>query len=132
MRNGELNRTSTEMTTWNTSAMCDLANKSGREAYVLKTLTVLALVFVPAGFVAVCLLYQLSELQLICKKDFLQMGYVSLKEGNIRHWSATADLKIYGMLSIPLISLTMLIYATVEMVQRPKERKLKAKSQSIV
>lgn len=53
MRNGEFNKTSTEMTSRNTSAMCHLANKSEREAHILKTLTVLALVFVPAGFVAV-------------------------------------------------------------------------------
>jgi len=57
MRNGEFNKTNTEMTSRNTSAMCELANKSEREAYVLKTLTVLALVFVPAGFVAVCIFW---------------------------------------------------------------------------
>lgn len=56
MRNGELNKISIDMISRNTLAMCDLANRSGREAYVLKTLIVLALVFVPAGFVAVCFL----------------------------------------------------------------------------
>ncbi|RFN51776.1 hypothetical protein FIE12Z_3979 [Fusarium flagelliforme] len=112
MRNGEFNKTSTEMTSRNTSAMCDLANKSGREAHVLKTLTVLALVFVPAGFVA--------------------MGFVSLKQESPMQWSATPDLKIYAILSIPLISLTMLIYAMVELVQRMKERKWEANEQVIV
>ncbi|CAF3524697.1 unnamed protein product [Fusarium graminearum] len=116
MRNGEFNKTSTEMTSRNTSAMCHLANKSEREAHILKTLTVLALVFVPAGFVA----------------DFLQMGFVSLKQESPMQWSATPDLKIYAILSIPLISLTMLIYAMVEMVQRLKERKLEANGHGVV
>ncbi|CAG7560620.1 unnamed protein product [Fusarium equiseti] len=132
MRNGEFNKTSTEMTSRNTSAMCHLANKSGREAHVLKTLTVLALVFVPAGFVAVCLLYPLSDLRLICRKDFLQMGFISLKQESPMQWSATPDLKIYAILSIPLISLTMLIYAMVELVQRLKERKFEANGHGIV
>ncbi|KAH7006596.1 hypothetical protein EDB82DRAFT_544376 [Fusarium venenatum] len=112
MRNGEFNKTSTEMTSRNTSAMCHLTNKSGREAHVLKTLTVLALVFVPAGFVA--------------------MGFVSLKQESPMQWSVTPDLKIYAILSIPLISLTMLIYAMVEIIQRLKERKLEANGHGIV
>jgi hypothetical protein len=33
-------------------------------------------------------------------------------------WVATADLKIYATLAIPLIAVTMLIYACVEMMQR--------------
>ncbi|KAI6763248.1 hypothetical protein HG531_013145 [Fusarium graminearum] len=116
IRNGEFNKSSTEMTSRNTSAMCHLANKSGREAHVVKTLTVLALVFVPAGFVA----------------DFLQMGFVSLKKENPMQWSAAADLKIYAILSIPLISLTMLIYVMVEIIQRAKERKLEVGGGDIV
>jgi hypothetical protein len=41
------------MTSRNTTAIVDLSHKSGREAHVVKTLTVLALVFVPASYVAV-------------------------------------------------------------------------------
>lgn len=53
VRNGEFNKTSTEMTSRNTTAIVDLSHKSGREAHVVKTLTVLALVYVPASYVAV-------------------------------------------------------------------------------
>jgi Mg2+ and Co2+ transporter CorA len=55
MRNGEFNKTNTEMTSRNTSAIVKLSDKSGREARVVKTLTVLAMVFVPAAFTAVSL-----------------------------------------------------------------------------
>lgn len=60
------------------------------------------------------------------------MGFVSLKQESPMQWSATPDLKIYAILSIPLISLTMLIYAMVEMVQRLKERKLEANGHGVV
>lgn len=55
MRNGEFNKTSTAMTSRNTSAIVHLSDKASREARVVKTLTVLAMVFVPAAFTAVCL-----------------------------------------------------------------------------
>ncbi|KAG5659500.1 hypothetical protein KAF25_002059 [Fusarium avenaceum] len=104
VRNGEFNKTSTEMTSRNTTAIVDLSHKSGREAHVVKTLTVLALVYVPASYVA----------------DFLQMGFVSIKQETPMQWSATADLKIYAVLAIPLITFTMLIYAFVELAHRSK------------
>ncbi|KAI6749335.1 hypothetical protein HG530_015174 [Fusarium avenaceum] len=106
VRNGEFNKTSTEMTSRNTTAIVDLSHKSGREAHVVKTLTVLALVYVPASYVA----------------DFLQMGFISIKQEAPMQWSATADLKIYAVLAIPLITFTMLIYAFVELAHRSKNK----------
>ncbi|KAM5349433.1 hypothetical protein ACJ41O_005938 [Fusarium nematophilum] len=53
LRNSEISKLNAEMANHNTRAIANLADKSGREAHVVKTLTVLALVFVPASFVAV-------------------------------------------------------------------------------
>ncbi|RSL49588.1 hypothetical protein CEP54_012364 [Fusarium duplospermum] len=102
LRNSELSKMSSEMTNLNTLAMAKLAEQSSRETRIVKTLTVLALIFVPASFVA----------------DFLQMGFVKIAEENPMRWAATADLKIYAILALPLIGVTMLIYGCVEMVQR--------------
>lgn len=53
LRNSEVSKMSSEMTNLNTLAIANLAEQSGRETHVVKTLTVLALVFVPASFAAV-------------------------------------------------------------------------------
>lgn len=55
-------------------------------------------------------------------KDFLQMGFISIKQEAPMQWSATADLKIYAVLAIPLITFTMLIYAFVELAHRSKNK----------
>ncbi|RSL86678.1 hypothetical protein CDV31_016366 [Fusarium ambrosium] len=91
-----------EITNLVTKATAKLAEQSSRETHVVKTLTVLALIFVPASFVA----------------DFLQMGFVTIASEEPMRWAATADLKIYATLAIPLITVTMLIYACVEIMQR--------------
>ncbi|KAF5647073.1 hypothetical protein F25303_5246 [Fusarium sp. NRRL 25303] len=106
MRNGEFNKTSTAMTSRNTSAIVRLSDKSSREARVVKTLTVLAMVFVPAAFTA----------------DFIQMGFVTIKQESPMKWSADPDLKIYAILAIPLIAVTMLIYILVEFVHKAREK----------
>ncbi|KAL9561693.1 hypothetical protein ACKAV7_014249 [Fusarium commune] len=116
MRNGEFNKTSTAMTSRNTSAIVHLSDKSSREARVVKTLTVLAMVFVPAAFTA----------------DFIQMGFVTIKQESPMKWSADPDLKIYAILAIPLIAITMLIYMFVEFVQRAREKEEKANGQFVV
>ncbi|CAM1500523.1 Fc.00g096850.m01.CDS01 [Cosmosporella sp. VM-42] len=105
LKNSEINTLNTDMANQNTSAIVQLADKSSREAHVVKTLTVLALVFVPASYVA----------------DFLQMGFITISEETPLRWSATPDLKIYAILAIPLIATTMLIYGCVEVFQRSKE-----------
>ncbi|KAK2472018.1 hypothetical protein H9L39_15898 [Fusarium oxysporum f. sp. albedinis] len=116
MRNGEFNKTSTVMTSRNTSAIVHLSDKSSREARVVKTLTVLAMVFVPAAFTA----------------DFIQMGFVTITQESPMKWSADPDLKIYAILAIPLITITMLIYMLVEFVQRVREKEKKANGQFVV
>ncbi|KAI8399097.1 hypothetical protein FOFC_20329 [Fusarium oxysporum] len=116
MRNGEFNKTSTAMTSRNTSAIVHLSDKSSREARVVKTLTVLAMVFVPAAFTA----------------DFIQMGFVTITQESPMKWSANPDLKIYAILAIPLITITMLIYMLVEFVQRVREKEKKANGQFVV
>ena len=60
LRNSEMNRLSTEETKRNTEATLELSERSGYEAHVVKMLTLLALVFAPASFVAVSSLVQLS------------------------------------------------------------------------
>ncbi|ENH62819.1 hypothetical protein FOC1_g10006283 [Fusarium oxysporum f. sp. cubense race 1] len=91
-------------------------DKSSREARVVKTLTVLAMVFVPAAFTA----------------DFIQMGFVTITQESPMKWSADPDLKIYAILAIPLITITMLIYMLVEFVQRVREKEKKANGQFVV
>ena len=49
------------------------------------------------------------------------MDFITIKQEEPMQWSAKADLEIYAILAIPLITVTMLIYALVEMVQRAKE-----------
>ncbi|KAF5003356.1 hypothetical protein FDECE_10086 [Fusarium decemcellulare] len=106
LRNSEINKVNAEMANRNTLAIAQLSEKSEREAHVVKTLTVLALVFVPAGFVA----------------DFLQMGYITISQEDPMRLAATADLKIYAALAIPLIGVTMLIYGVIEMMQKIRAR----------
>ena len=53
LRNSELSRMHTETMNTNTASTARLALESSRETHTMKTLTVLALVFVPASFVAV-------------------------------------------------------------------------------
>ncbi|KAF4442113.1 hypothetical protein FACUT_2337 [Fusarium acutatum] len=113
MRNGEFNKTSTEMTSRNTSAIVHLSDKSSREARVVKTLTVLAMVFVPAAFTA----------------DFIQMGFITIKQESPMKWSADPDLKIYAILAVPLITITMVIYILMEFIQRAREKEEKANEQ---
>ncbi|KAG9494923.1 hypothetical protein J7337_013152 [Fusarium musae] len=113
MRNGEFNRTNTEMTSRNTSAIVNLSDKSSREARVVKTLTVLAMVFVPAAFTA----------------DFIQMGFITIEQESPMKWSADPDLKIYAILAIPLITITMMIYMLVEFIQRAREKDEKVNEQ---
>ncbi|KAF7556416.1 hypothetical protein G7Z17_g1480 [Cylindrodendrum hubeiense] len=53
LRNSEINKKQTEMATGHTKAIFTLSRMSSQEAHVVKTLTGLALIFVPASFVAV-------------------------------------------------------------------------------
>lgn len=53
LRNSEINKMQTEMASGHTKAIFTLSKMSSQEAHVVKTLTGLALIFVPASFVAV-------------------------------------------------------------------------------
>ncbi|KAJ4188785.1 hypothetical protein NW755_006276 [Fusarium falciforme] len=60
LRNSEISKMSSEMANLNTLAIARLAEQSSRETHIVKTLTVLALIFVPASFVAVSNQYPTS------------------------------------------------------------------------
>ena len=49
------------------------------------------------------------------------MGFVTISQESPLRWTAKADLKIYAILAIPLISVTMLIYGCVEIFQRSRK-----------
>ncbi|RTE79748.1 hypothetical protein BHE90_005787 [Fusarium euwallaceae] len=104
LRNSEISKLNAERANQNTMAIAQLADQSSRETHVVKSLTVLALVFVPASFVA----------------DFLQMGFITITQEQPMRWEAEAGLKIYAVLAIPLIATTMLIYGCVEVLQRSR------------
>ena len=53
LRNSEVARVDMETSKVHAAATLELATRSGREAHVLKVLTVLALIFAPATFIAV-------------------------------------------------------------------------------
>ncbi|KAK4175246.1 hypothetical protein QBC36DRAFT_27224 [Triangularia setosa] len=99
LRNSEINKLHTQMMDRNTAAIVQLSRQASQETSVVKTLTVLALVFVPASFVA----------------DFLQMGYVTTDPDNVHIWRAAQDLQLYAALAIPLVALTMGFYLALEM-----------------
>lgn len=65
-------------------------------------------------------------------EEFLQMGYISIKQEAPMQWSATADLKIYAVLAIPLITFTMLLYAFVELAHRSKNKEQRLNESNIV
>ncbi|KAK1990952.1 hypothetical protein LX36DRAFT_704992 [Colletotrichum falcatum] len=115
LRNGELSRSNMEETRRNTSATFDLSEKSGQEAHVLKILTVLALVFAPAGYAA----------------DFLQMGYINVADNEFEV-TATAGLQLYAAIALPLVSTTMIIYGFVEYGKRRMADKTMADKVSCV
>ncbi|KAM0633363.1 hypothetical protein D7B24_004779 [Verticillium nonalfalfae] len=64
-----------------TAAALRLAEHQGCDSHVLKTLTILALIYVPASFAA--------------------MGYIETR---------TEDLALFAALALPLVSVTMSIY----------------------
>ncbi|KAK3369224.1 hypothetical protein B0T24DRAFT_632148 [Lasiosphaeria ovina] len=98
----------TELANNNTAGMVELSRASSRETQVLKTLTVLALIFVPASYVA----------------DFLQMGFVTLSSDGSGSWTADPGLQIYAALAFPLITATMAIYGLVEWTNRRRKPSL--------
>ncbi len=128
LRNAELSRLSTEAT-------LEMSKQSGYEAHVVKMLTVLALLYVPASFASVRwnpFLFEglreapqsppfyrwigdMAKTERV--QEFLQMGFVSIDNESFRV-EATAGLKLYFALAVPLIVLTMCVYGLVETAKR--------------
>ncbi|KAJ0119461.1 hypothetical protein J7T55_013663 [Diaporthe amygdali] len=96
----------------NSAATIELTVRSGYEAHVVKILTVLALIFLPASFVS--------------------MGYVSKVQSAGFKLSATDDLQIYAVLAIPLMVTTMLVYGGVELYQHRSWKKSTGSRGSII
>lgn len=104
MRINETNRVSSD-------AIFELSQRSSHEANIVKFLTVLALIFIPANFCA----------------DFLQMGYIKLSPNAAFHIEAESDLKIYAILALPLIVATMVMYCFAEGLKSRSLRKEREK-----
>lgn len=102
-----------------------LSERSGHEAHIMKVLTVLAIVFIPASFTAVRIYYMKSNRSTkkgtkltLNEQDFLQMGYIDVAgQGGRLVVSAQPGLRLYFAISIPLIVLTLMAYGLVEIAQ---------------
>jgi hypothetical protein len=57
------------------------------------------------------------------------MGFITIEREYPMKWSADPDLKIYAILAIPLITITMMIYMLVEFIQRAREKDEKVNKQ---
>ncbi|KAL2054284.1 hypothetical protein ABVK25_005425 [Lepraria finkii] len=105
MRNIEFMKTMTVSTVQGNGALLELSHKAVSEAQSMKAITIVALIYVPASFVA----------------DFLQMGYVSTAQQNGLVVSATKGLWVYAIITAPLVIVTMGIYFAYELLSRRSE-----------
>ncbi|KAI9744085.1 MAG: hypothetical protein M1818_002237 [Claussenomyces sp. TS43310] len=108
LRNSEINKGIGSLTNRVSSATVALSTKASQEAQVVKVLTVVALIFVPASFAA----------------DFLQMGYINVAPDD-PGFNVTAEkaLWFYAILAIPMILLTLAVYFACEMANKRTARK---------
>lgn len=126
-----------EETRLNTTATFDLSEKSGHEAHVLKILTVLALIFAPAGYAAVCYFHLLRHFPTsvgfaeTIHQDFLQMGYINVADTKFEV-TTTPGLQLYAIIALPLITTTMIIYGFVEYGKKRMMNKRMAEKASFV
>ena len=107
LRNHDINKQANDAATQGTHAIVELSRKSAYEARVVKLLSVVAVVFLPASFAA----------------DFLQMGYVFVTEEKRFKIHATADLWLYAIFAVPLFIVTMSIYVVFELLSRRRAKK---------
>lgn len=107
LRNHDINKQANDAATQGTHAIVELSRKSGYEARVLKLLSVVAVIFLPASLAA----------------DFLQMGYVFVTEENNFKIHATADLWLYAIFAVPLLIVTMSIYVVFELLNQRKAKR---------
>ncbi|KIW91387.1 uncharacterized protein Z519_08283 [Cladophialophora bantiana CBS 173.52] len=103
-RNSELNNRIANATSTSTGAVVELTLKSSHEARIVKVLTVVALIYVPASFAA----------------DFLQMGYVSVDEDRNFHIVASMDVWLWVIIAFPLILLALSVLFICEILGRRK------------
>jgi hypothetical protein len=124
LRNHETNKKAAEATNRGTTAIAELSRKSAHEARVVKILTIVAIIFVPASFAAVWFIVS-KDLSVATDrfKDFMQMGYLSIDQLVPFTVIAKVDLWLWAVLSFPLIFVTLIIYATCEVLSRRAARR---------
>ncbi|KIW82572.1 hypothetical protein Z517_05599 [Fonsecaea pedrosoi CBS 271.37] len=103
-RNSELNNRIATATSTSTGAVVELTSKSSHEARIVKVLTIVALIYVPASFAA----------------DFLQMGYVSVDQDRNFHIVASMDVWLWVIIAFPLILLALSVLLVCEVLGRRK------------
>lgn len=114
-------RTMTVSTIEGNGALLGLSQQAVSEAQSMRAITIVALVYVPASFVAVRAAlfeaFKSSYTTLTTRgKDFLQMGYVVAAQQSGLVISATKGLWIYAIITIPLVVITIGIYFVFEFV----------------
>ena len=107
LRNHDINKEANDSATAGTQAIVELSRKSAYEARVVKLLSVVAVIFLPASFAA----------------DFLQMGYVFVTEERRFEIHATANLWLFAIFAFPLLIVTVSIYIAFELLSRRKAKK---------
>ena len=127
MRNTEFMKTMTVSTIQGNGALLELSHKAVSEAQSMKAITIVALVYVPASFVAVRYDHRSFQFKFTVLannssyQDFLQMGYVSTAQQNGLVVSATKGLWVYAIIAAPLVTVTMGIYFAYELLSRRLE-----------
>ncbi|OAP54308.1 hypothetical protein AYL99_11409 [Fonsecaea erecta] len=101
-RKSELNNRIANATSASTAAVVELTSKSSHEARIVKVLTIVALIYVPASFAA----------------DFLQMGYVSVDQDRNFHIVASMDVWLWVIIAFPLIVLALSVLLVCEVLGR--------------
>ncbi|KIW11260.1 hypothetical protein PV08_10560 [Exophiala spinifera] len=89
--------------------MVDLATKSRDDAQILKTITILTMIYLPAAFVSVSnvsgILHDPSDIQ---DQQFLSMGYLDIRYGQHTislHFAG--EMWIFGILTVILLGVTI-------------------------
>ncbi|MCJ1357728.1 MAG: hypothetical protein MMC33_007724 [Icmadophila ericetorum] len=102
LQNSEYMKRISESTNNGNLAILNLSKKSVADNKAVKVITVVALIFVPASYVA----------------DFLQMGYVTVAQTSGLSVAVAQGFWLYMSITMPLIVVTMGIYLGAELIQR--------------
>jgi len=111
-----------------TEAIVALSHNAGQEARIVKVLSILAVIFVPASFAAVSTPFQClyatslesSKLTWRYPQDFMNMGFIKVSQTEGFEISADKGLWLFAILAIPLVIITVAIYALFEFSNRRK------------